>query len=121
MAIFHACLYASQSEYFVIPGLCMSKIYATTMLVIFNNRIKIVGGRFDQDEDEECALGTTRFSETRDQRRESRDTSSSLRTTKVLVSNKRLTFQLSDVPPASDFLSAEDSQSSSSVRNVRVS
>ena len=92
----HACLYATKSESFVIPGLCMSKIYATTMLVIFNNRIKISGGRFDQDEDEECdfTLSTLSRNPRRESRRESRDG----RKTKILVSNGRLTFQLADDP-----------------------
>ena len=83
------------------------------MLVIFNNRIKISGGRFDQEDDEESTqttLTTTRMS--RDQRRESRDS----RTTKIFVSNGRLTFQLAnDVPPSP---SVENSPSSNSVRNV---
>jgi len=108
MAILHACLYASQSEFFVIPGLCMSKIYATTMLVIFNNRIKISGGRFDQEEDEECALTETRLS-----RRESRDSR-----TKILVSNRRLTFKLAkDAPPSP---SVQNSQSSHSLAVVET-
>jgi hypothetical protein len=112
LAILHACLYASKSESFVIPGLCMSKIYATTMLVIFNNRIKISGGRFDQ-EDEDCDLSSTpRLS--RDPRRESRDG----RKTKILVSNGRLTFQLADIPPSS---SVENiSSASDSVRNTKI-
>ena len=112
MAILHACLYASKSEYFVIPGLCMSKIYAITMLVIFNNRIKILGGRFDQEEDEECDFTSPTLS--RDPRRESRDSS---RKTKIFVSSGRLTFQLANEPAASQ--SVENSPTSSdSVRNV---
>jgi hypothetical protein len=76
----------------------MSKIYAITMLVIFNNRIKISGGRFDQEEeDEECDL-PSRLS--RDPRRDSRRESRDGRKTKILVSNGRLTFQLADVPPS---------------------
>jgi len=112
MAILHACLYAMKSEFFVIPGLCMSKIYAITMLVIFNNRIKISGGRFDQEEeDEECDLTTTRLSRDQLQRRESRDS----RKTKILVSNGRLTFQLAPSP------SVENSPTSSdSMRETKV-
>ena len=65
------------------------------MLVIFNNRIKISGGRFDQEEEEESSLTASRLS--RDSRRERRDS----KTTKVFVSNGRLTFQLaSDIPPS---------------------
>lgn len=97
VAILHACLFVTKSESFVVPGLCMSKIYATTMLVIFNNRIKILGGRFDQEEDEETALTTTSHRLSRDQRRESRDS----RTTKIVVANGRLTFHLAeDLPPS---------------------
>ena len=55
------------------------------MLVILNNRIKISGGRLDQEDDEESSLSPLR------ERRNSR-------TTKILVSNGRLTFQLADVP-----------------------
>lgn len=66
----------------------MSKIYATTMLVILNNRIKISGGRFDQDDSEEESQ--TPLSPSRERRNS--------RTTKILVSNGRLTFQLADVP-----------------------
>ena len=85
----------------------MSKIYSTTMLVIFNHRMKISGGRFDQEENEECALTSTMLS--REERRESWDSS-----TKILVSNGRLTFQLAkDVSPTP---SVENSQSSHSVR-----
>jgi hypothetical protein len=73
----------------------MSKIYATTMLVILNNRIKIIGGRFDNEGDEESRLtgiGTSRTG-TSGERRNSR--------TKIFVSNGRLTFQLaSDTPPS---------------------
>lgn len=90
MATLHLCLYVSHIELFVIPGLSMSKIYATTMLVILNNRIKILGGRFDNEGDEESAV--TRIS-TSGERRNSR--------TKIFVSNGRLTFQLgSDIPPS---------------------
>jgi hypothetical protein len=87
----------------------MSKIYATTMLVIFNNRIKISGGRFDQEQDEECALTATRLS--RDQRRESRDSR-----TKIIVANGRLTFQLAEDLPSPTV--PNSSTGSSSARNV---
>jgi len=111
MAILHTCLFVTKSESFVVPGLCMSKLYATTMLVIFNNRLKISGGRFDQEQDEENAL-TTRLS--RDQRRESRDS----RTTKIIVANGRLTFQLAeDQPPSPSF---QNSSSPNSARNSHV-
>ncbi|KAF8799753.1 hypothetical protein BYT27DRAFT_7200985 [Phlegmacium glaucopus] len=85
MAILHLCLYSSRNEIFVIPGLSMSKLYATTMLVILNNRLKIEGGRFEQGDVEESTLSS------QGERRNSR-------TTKILVSNGRLTFQLADVP-----------------------
>jgi len=88
IAILHLCLYVSHSEPFVIPGLALSKIYAITMLVIFNNRIKISGGRFDLEEEEEhveAALAAGAMP-SRDRRRSSG--------TKVFVSNTRLTFQM---------------------------
>lgn len=112
MAILHACLFVTKSESFVIPGLCMSKIYATTMLVIFNNRIKISGGRFDQEEEEESGLTTTRLS--RDQRRDSRDS----RATKIIVANGRLTFQLAeDIPPSPSVRNSINFNSPRSVRS----
>lgn len=94
----------------------MSKIYATTMLVIFNNRIKISGGRFDQEEDEECALTSTRLS--RDQRRESLAGDSASRKTKILVSNGRLTFQLATDAPTSPSVESSPTSHRDSVRNV---
>jgi len=106
MALLHACLYANKSEGFVIPGLCMSKLYATTMLMIFNNRIKISGGRFDQDDDEECEFTSTRLS-SRDPPQEPRNDS---KKTKILVSRTRLTFQLAtDLPTLPSSTSVENS------------
>ena len=67
----------------------MSKIYAITMLVIFNNRLKITGGRFDQEEEGESSSNAMLTASR--ERRNSR--------TKIFVSNTRLTFQLgSEVP-----------------------
>jgi hypothetical protein len=109
MAILHVCLFVSHSESFVIPGLCMSKIYATTMLVIFNNRLKISGGRFDQEENEECEFTTSRVSSTRRERRDSRDSR-----TKVFVSNGRLTFHLATDLPLSPSVASENSPSTNS-------
>ena len=87
LAILHVCLFASLNQLFVIPGLVMSKIYAITMLMILNNRVKISGGQFNQeeDDDEELVLPT------RDQR-------NSKPKTKILVTNERLTFRLPEVP-----------------------
>ena len=99
MALLHACLYVSKSESFVIPGLCMSKLYATTMLVIFNNRIKISGGRFGEDEDdEECEFTSSTHRLSRDPPPESRNDSK--KKTKILVSSTRLTFQLASELPS---------------------
>jgi hypothetical protein len=115
MAIIHACLYVSKSEYFVIPGICMSKTYAITMLMIFNNRMKISGGRLDQEEEEEeCDFATTTLSRDHPQRK-SRDASG--RKTKIFVSNGRLTFQLAEEPPSPN-IENTSSTSSESVRNV---
>jgi len=113
MAILHACLYVSKSECFVIPGLCMSKIYAITMLMIFNNRIKISGGRFDQDEDGEgeCDFASSRLSRDQQHRGESRRDSG--RKTKIFVSSGRLTFQLGDLPPSPSATSVENHDTSS--------
>lgn len=91
MAILHLCLFVSHIELFVIAGLSISKTYAITMLVIFNNRVKFSGGRFDQEEVEEPS--EAEVMETNLQRRNSR--------TKIFVSNARLTFKLApDIPSA---------------------
>ena len=77
----------------------MSKTYAITMLMIFNNRIKISGGRLDQEEEEECDFQVANVTSTlsRDQRPgRSRDG----RNTKIFVSTGRLTFQLAEDPPS---------------------
>jgi len=87
MAILHLCLYVSHNEPFVIPGLAMSKIYATTMLVVFNNRVKILGGRFDLEEEEEYLQEAALAAATPSRERRNSGT-------KVFVSNARLTFQL---------------------------
>ena len=118
MALLHACLYVSKSESFVIPGLCMSKLYATTMLMIFNNRIKISGGRFDEDEDDdECEFTSSTHRLSRDPPPESRNDSK--KKTKIFVSSTRLTFQLASELPSlprtqAPSTSVENRQSSNS-------
>jgi len=89
VAILHLCLYASHNQAFVIPGLAMSKIYAITMLVILNNRLRIEGGRFNQEEEASLPISFDRTGRQRNSR------------TNIIVSNGRLTFQLADTLPAS--------------------
>jgi len=64
VAILHFCLYFIKTTTFLIPGLTISKVYANTMLVILNNRIKIVNGRFPAESvdnlDEAFVVGATR-------------------------------------------------------------
>ncbi|KAF9564534.1 hypothetical protein CPC08DRAFT_705273 [Agrocybe pediades] len=45
VAILNLCLYFANTPSFLIAGLTLSKVYANTMLVILNNRAKIVDGR----------------------------------------------------------------------------
>lgn len=45
VAILHFCLYWVKTITFVVPGLTISKFYGNTMLVILNNRMKILNGR----------------------------------------------------------------------------
>lgn len=48
VAILHAVLTVSKSvepRWFMIPGLSVGKLYASSMLVLLNNRFVIVGGR----------------------------------------------------------------------------
>lgn len=106
MAVLHLCLYVSHSEAFVIPGLSMSKMYATTMLVVFNNRVKISGGRFDQDDDDDVESAIEVAVTPSRERRNSG--------AKVFVSNARLTFQLAPSTLASTSPSIESGPSASS-------
>jgi len=52
VAILHFCLYFIKTTTFLIPGLTISKVYANTTLVILNNRMKILNGRFPNDSDD---------------------------------------------------------------------
>jgi hypothetical protein len=101
VAILHLCLYFANLPAFLVPGLCLSKAYANTMLILFNNRIKLVDGRSgNSSEDdrenmfrsaggrsEQLPSPTTRKSTTRN-------------TSTVFVSNNRLVFRLADIPPS---------------------
>jgi hypothetical protein len=52
VAILHFCLYFGKATTFLVPGLTISKVYANTMLVILNNRMKILNGRFPNDSED---------------------------------------------------------------------
>ncbi|CAA7268392.1 unnamed protein product [Cyclocybe aegerita] len=88
-AILHLCLYFANHQIFVVPGLTISKIYANTMLVILNNRIKILDGRVPADQSqvefERCLSGSFQSVKTNSKPRN---------TSRVIVSKDRLTFRL---------------------------
>jgi len=70
VAILHFCLYFIKTTTFLIPGLTISKVYGNTMLVILNNRIKILNGRFPTESvdnlDEVITVGAPRSPGVRD-------------------------------------------------------
>ncbi|KAF9467735.1 hypothetical protein BDZ94DRAFT_1304945 [Collybia nuda] len=51
VAVIDLVLYVASTDttYHTVPALFMSKVYSNTMLVVFNNRMSIIGGRGDTD------------------------------------------------------------------------
>jgi len=97
------CLYFANLQAFLVPGLCLSKVYANTMLILFNNRIKIVDGRDSNssEDDREDIFRSARRSVTDEQLPSPPTRKSTTRNTStVLVSNNRLVFRLADIPPS---------------------
>ncbi|KAF9523276.1 hypothetical protein CPB83DRAFT_863154 [Crepidotus variabilis] len=67
VALLHFVLYFTRSTGFLVPGLTISKVYANTMLVILNNRMRIVNGRVAQEDHEQSNGSPTFASELRSQ------------------------------------------------------
>ena len=93
------------------PGLALSKVYANILLLLFNNRIKIVDGRADENKTtnsnwEEAFRGEVNpnadaqppspISPSSPTKKAGRARSTST----VFVSNDRLVFRLGDLPPS---------------------
>ena len=93
------------------PGLALSKVYANILLLLFNNRIKIVDGRADENKTtnsnwEEAFRGEANpnadaqppspISPSSPTKKTGRARSTST----VFVSNDRLVFRLGDLPPS---------------------
>ncbi|KAF8157034.1 hypothetical protein B0H34DRAFT_770658 [Crassisporium funariophilum] len=87
VAILHLCLYFANNEAFLVPGLTVSKLYANTMLVILNNRLRILDGRILDRVQESSDSPSFALSEMEEGVR-SRST--------IIVSNDRLTFRFDD-------------------------
>lgn len=94
-AIMHLCLYFANSSAFVVPGLTASKIYANTMLVILNNRMRIVDGRMGVEDEVTIDSPSQLFA---DQTRTSEETSRRARgNSTIIVSHDRLIIRLDDI------------------------
>ncbi|KAF8908634.1 hypothetical protein CPB84DRAFT_1767137 [Gymnopilus junonius] len=89
-AILHLCLYFANSQTFIVPGLSVSKLYANTMLVILNNRMRIVDGRTHNLNDSDAGMESPRrLFAVHDSGRRSTST--------VVIKNGRLLFRLNDL------------------------
>lgn len=132
VAILHMCLYFANSQAFVVPGLALSKVYANILLLLFNNRIKVVDGRgnandssnsnweaaFREDinrNNEQPPSPITRKSVTREA-----GPGRARSTSTVIVSNNRLIFRLADMPPSPQRANPTE-QPSSPVERTRQS
>ncbi|KDR72613.1 hypothetical protein GALMADRAFT_73557, partial [Galerina marginata CBS 339.88] len=94
VAILHLCLYFANSQSFIVPGLTVSKIYANTLLVMLNNRMRMVNGRLSNDDDENSQISSGMLF--RDRPR-SHSQSAPRHTSRIIVSNDRLIFRLDDL------------------------
>ncbi|KAH9477720.1 hypothetical protein JR316_0009946 [Psilocybe cubensis] len=111
-AILHLCLYFATSPAFIVPGLTVSKVYANTMLVILNNRMQIVNGRFvtgsDVEDDGTATIGSQNRIFASEQSRSQSPTETETRSTErmsrrtrarstIIVARDRLVIRLGDV------------------------
>ncbi|PPQ84246.1 hypothetical protein CVT26_012354 [Gymnopilus dilepis] len=88
-AILHLCLYFANNQSFIVPGLSVSKLYANTMLVILNNRMRIVDGRTHNPNDSDPGIESPRRLFAHPESRRSTST--------VVIKNGRLVFRLNDL------------------------
>lgn len=105
------CLYFANSQAFLVPGLSLSKVYANILLLLFNNRIKLVDGRANDNSNSSNSNWEAAFRGENDHNSDVQPPSptrkSGLReggrarsTSTVFVSNDRLVFRLGDIPPS---------------------
>ena len=113
VAILHMCLYFANSQAFLVPGLALSKVYANILLLLFNNRIKLVEGRSNVN-DSSNSNWEIGFREGLDRNADKQPPSPTRKsgasreaipgrarsTSTVFVSNNRLVFRLEDLPPS---------------------
>jgi hypothetical protein len=99
------CLYFANSQAFLVPGLALSKVYANILLLLFNNRIKLVNGR-DNENDSNWEEALRAQVDTNTDAQPSSPISPTKKngrarsTSTVFVSNNRLVFRLGDLPPS---------------------
>jgi hypothetical protein len=87
----HLVLYFSFTDSFIVPGVTISKVYANTMLMILNNRLRIVGGRIEERQESMEDKTDVSF----------RNPTTTSRT-QIHVSRDRLTFRLNDISIRTD-------------------
>jgi len=92
IAMAHLVLYFAFTDAFIVPGVTISKVYANTMLMILNNRLRIIGGRIEErQESMEDKAADVSF----------RNPTTSSRA-QIHVSRDRLTFRLNDISIRTD-------------------
>ena len=104
------CLYFANSQTFLIPGLALSKVYANILLLLFNNRIKLVNGRANENNSTNSNWeGAFRVEDPNadaqppspiTKKNAVREGGRTRSTSTVFVSNDRLVFRLGDIPPS---------------------
>ena len=87
----HLVLYFSFTDAFIVPGSTISKVYANTMLMILNNRLRIIGGRIEERQESNEDKTDVSF----------RNPTTTSRT-QIHVSRDRLTFRLNDISLRTD-------------------
>jgi len=105
IALLHMSLYFESSVAFIVPGLSLSKVYANVMLILFNNRIKLVEGRSTVNSTYNDREDT--FIDRVSEQPPSPSSSAARQTERyrgststVFVGKDRLVFRLTDVPPS---------------------
>lgn len=86
----HLVLYFSFTDAFIVPGVTISKVYANTMLMILNNRMRIIGGRIEERQESIDDKADVSFRNPTTSR------------TQIHVSRDRLTFRLNDISIRTD-------------------
>jgi len=104
------CLYFENSQAFLVPGLALSKVYANILLLLFNNRIKLIDGRASEIKSTnsnwedafrvEAGPNTDAQPPSPTRKNVVREGGRVRSTSTVFVSNDRLVFRLGDLPPS---------------------